>query len=491
VDELLRIGKQQLMPLKGDWTWLAHGGRLDVVVSGYTSLLAHIQEKLLEYTGEVARIIIRATLDIMYTSQSFDEAKSLDVLESTLAKYKTQKNHGIATLLQISKLRHPSSKQSDTDVKEMILDRNAFINCLSGVLQKHVLRLEDDEGHVLCDLTRTQLFMPSALFQIPAIAKAIEDDGRIDCLGRPVGHMFHDNKVDEHFRYIAYEDGRDVLGRSRLHIACSLTASHQTISDLKAVPRLMWSNHFELMLGMSPLHLTSIHGNVEVFKIVLHSVIEDCDQTNLLEQASMFTGRTCLHWAACFGHMDLVGYLYNTDVDSFQDILISADEGDDSPLHLAALKGHLDLVKSMSQVTNWETMGRLFSDYTPFWAATSGRHLEIMEFLEPFCDIDETGNELRTPLAEAARQGFRNGVDYLLQLHGVSINSIGQFLNNAKKKYCQGTPLDFAIEGGHWGCIVKLRQHGALTYSELELRKSREAVNIANVEWAISRASRE
>lgn len=464
------------MPLKGDRSWAVHGELLDHIVSGYTSLLAHIREKLLDYTGEVAQTILRASIDITYTPQFFEEARSLEILEKTLSPYKAQKHHGVATILQISKLRY-SAFQSDANVQAMILDRNTFIDSLSGVTQRHNLGLEDGEDDILLGLANTQLFMPAALFQIPGITQAIKHDGRSDCLGRPVGHMFHDNKVDELFRYTAYEDGKDVLGRSRVHIACSLTSDQQIVSDLKNVSISMWSNISHGMFDLRPLDIAAIHGNVEIFTIAPDSNIEDYDQSTLDEHVSRLTERTCLHWAACFGHLAVVEHileLCKTDTDLLNEILTSADANGDTPLHIAARNGHLDVVKSISRVTNWELIRIKLWDHTPFWAATSGRNIDVIKFLQPFCDNDGREYGVRKPLAEAAKHGFRDGVDYPLQLDCVSINSISDHWNSAAGKLCGRTPLDLAIKGGHNDCFDLLRQHGASTYFELEWRKDLE-----------------
>jgi len=460
------------MPLKGDDSWADHSVFLDNVVSGYTSLLACIRNELLEYTGEVAQMILRASMDITYTPKCLHGADSLYKLEQTLARYKAQKHHGVVTILHISKLRYPTY-QSDDNVREMILDRNAFIDCMGEVLQKHNLELRDDDGTTnLIDLTKTQLFMPPALFQVPGIVKAIKDDGRSDCLGRPVGHMFHDNKVDERFRFAAYEDGNDILGRSRLHIACSLTADQQVVSDLKEFPGSRWLTPNK-MLDLGPLDVAAIHGNLEVLTVVL-----DIDTGVQLREILLEEDRTCYHWAACFGHLAVIEHLlklFNTHTGCLDDFLTSVDTNGDTPLYLAARNGHLDVVKSLSQVTNWEKMDELFPYDTPFWSATSGRHLEIMKFLEPFSDVNQGEvYEGKTPLAEAAQEGFFEGIRFLVQLDRVSLNSVSTHWK-ARREYLLMTPLDLAISGKHENCSYLLRQRGALTYSELKQSEEQQA----------------
>jgi hypothetical protein len=86
-----------------------------------------------------------------------------------------------------------------------------------------------------------------------------------------------------------------------------------------------------------------------------------------------------------------------------------------------------------------------------------------MKLLEPFSKVNEDELVGLTPLAEASRQGFYEGVRYLLTLESVTLNSMNT--KGGKLK----TPLDLALEGGYTECIEILKEHGALTRQDLGL----------------------
>jgi hypothetical protein len=95
-----------------------------------------------------------------------------------------------------------------------------------------------------------------------------------------------------------------------------------------------------------------------------------------------------------------------------------------------------------------------------------------MKLLQPFCNVDEDEDEDEegwlTPLAEVPRQGFVEGVRYLLSLESVTVNSINSCDHGTMTELVFKTPLDLAIEGKHTERIELLKTHGALTILELE-----------------------
>jgi ankyrin repeat protein len=346
-------------------------------------------------------------------------------------------------------------------VEELIDSRDNFVASMSGVVKRH------DLPELRC-LAETQLLIPADLFTVPNVVSAVQNDGRRDCLLRPVGHILHDNKVDETFVFSEYEDGHDVLGRSRLHLACSLTADEQSISDLEDIPYPRWLDH--CVLGLNPLHIAAVHGNTALFAVASESVHDIVASS--YTRPSLHTGRTHLHWAACFGHLKLVQYLldmYDAKHDHRIIALVCRDRRGDTPMHLAARNGHTEVVQTIIQYTVWNDMKRVCLRHTPFWAAVSGCHLDIMRLLEPFSNVEEDELGRLTPLAEASRQGFAKGVEYLLQLKAVGVNSINYHWHDEAKEKLLKTPLDLATEGGHEKCIELLRAHGALLWQELAL----------------------
>jgi ankyrin repeat protein len=462
VTELLVIGKELLIPLEGDRAWISHGESLDYVVASYHSLLSVLRDKLKSASRAVAQVVLAATMDIAYTFRFLDDTKTLQELDQDIFRYTVKGHHGMAYILLTRRLQY-NTNPMDHDIEDMMNTRNSFINSIGDVIERQDLK-ED----LWIDLAETQLFIPGVLFQIPSLAKAVVQDGRRDCLWRPVGHILHDNKVHANFRFSSYDDGYDILGRSRLHIACALDADEQHVPDLLLLPRLAWPDAESL--GLNALHIAAMHGNTYIFRNATacgHDVAHSSDM-----HPSSHTGRTYLHWAAYFGHIELIEYIFHRYVakkDLFMDLLVCRDRRGDTALHLAARNGHTDVVEAILGQTDWIRMKSACLRHTPFWAATTGQHLEVMKLLEPLSNVDEDEAGGLTPLAEAARQGFLEGVEYLLKLVGVASNSINNCWDDKANKTVLRTPLDLAADGKHDDCVKVLEQHGALKWRDLSL----------------------
>jgi ankyrin repeat protein len=263
-------------------------------------------------------------------------------------------------------------------------------------------------------------------------------------------------------RLDSHDDGYDVLDRSRLHIACALGAKDQYIPDLTLLPRFKWLH--ATMLGLDAFHIAAIHGNTHIFRAAAASGLDVLSYPQCF-RASVYTRRNYIHWAAYLGHLELVQYLLELcegKSNLIKDSLAYRDQWDNTVMHLAARNGHTDIVKVILPHVDWHQM-RTRLRHTPFCAATTGFHLDIMKLLARFCNVDEDELGGLTPLAEASRQGFYEGVRYLLTLESVTLNSINS--KGGKLK----TPLDLALEGGHTECVEILKEHGALTRQDLGL----------------------
>jgi ankyrin repeat protein len=471
VGELLKIGKEQLMPLEGWTAWHSHGESLDLAVASYCSLLGVFRARLKSASSAVAQAILAATLDIAYPPRFMDKANAMEEQDKNILKYTSSGNYGIAYILHMRRLEYHSSP-GDQDIQDMLDARNTLITSISAVIERQSLQ-ED----MWIDLTETQLFIPQALFQIPAVAKAVEDDGRRDCLWRPIGHLLHDNRVDLDFRLSKYADGSDILGRTRLHLACALASDEQDIADLSEHSASMWST--TETLGLDALHIAAMHGHTYIFQCAAATGYSLPRFSDLHQ--SLHTGRTYLHWAACFGHLDLVEYLvdlyknYNENTSRLTLLLLCRDRRGDTALHLAARSGHTEVVEAMVPQIDWSRMKRTCLRHTPFWAAVTGRHLDIMKVLMPYSNVDEDEAGGLTPLAEAARQGFNEGVSYLLQGdvgNKVDVNSINNAWDEDTKKMALKTPLDFAMENGYTDCVELLKEYGAVRWRDLSLTGS-------------------
>jgi ankyrin repeat protein len=459
--ELEAIGKELLKPLEGGRAYVRHRHKLGHILYRHNSVLQVLRGKLEDTPKAVVHIVLAATVNIAYPPRFLDDTKALEIQEHKISYWEKNAHDGIAYILHIRRLR---CKRDPTnhDVQAMIDARDKLIGSIGGVIKRQ--HMEED---LLLDLIDTQLFVPKDLFQISAVAKAIEQDGRRDCLRRPVGHMLHDNKVSAKFRFNSHEDGYDYLGRSRIHIACALGADEQHLPCLLETLGSDWSD-FEV-LGLNAFHIAAINGNTYMFHAAAASGIGFAQSVNMC--LSWPTRRNYFHWAACLGHLELVEYflrLREGKPNLTMDLLACRDQWNDTAMHLAARNGHTDIVKVILPHTDWAAM-TLHFQHTPFWAATAGRHLEIMKLLEPFSDVNKAEMRGLTPLEEASRQGFVEGVKYLLSLKEKMVNSINVngFRDEETNTVVLKTPLDFALEGGHTECARILKEHGAMTRGNL------------------------
>jgi hypothetical protein len=465
VAELKRIGNELLPLLREDSYWPYHAGLLNHILAGYRSFLNDLSFELESTSHAVARAVILATMNIAWSSQTFGHGTYSVRIKQTSSKYAAERHYGIEYILLLQLLQSEGNPDS-LDVEELLESRQNLVSQIAGIIPIHDYQtsFEHFKSTTGVDLVESQLFLPRELFQIPALVKAIKQDGRRDLLGRSVGHMLYDNEVVNELSH-EITNGSDVLGRTRLHLICITGRCEQRDTEMVSTLET-WAG--DKVLGLYALYLAAIHGNMEVLRLARvshHSLASD-----MLTEGS-YDERSGLHWAAAYGHLECVEYLSKVSLTSevvVERLLVQTDRFGDSALDLAAQHGRIRVVEFILQHTDREEIMRACRSHTPFWAAVRGRHLNIMKLLELISDVDppKLSSELSyatTPLAEAARQGFLEGVEYLLDIQNVDIN----------RRHCSffssnRTPLDFAISGGHLDCVEFMRARGAFTWKEIE-----------------------
>jgi ankyrin repeat protein len=227
---------------------------------------------------------------------------------------------------------------------------------------------------------------------------------------------------------------------------------------------------------LTALHIAAIKGHIQISEI-LHRYGNEF--IGNLQALSAPTGRACLHWAASFGQLRVVKLLGTLAGADFHKLINTRNRQGDTPLHLAARYGHTEIVRALLDPlpVTWNTL-QIYRRYTPFWAAVSGGHLEVMKVLMLPSNVDEDYSSGRTPLAEAARSGLIDGVRYLLGLNDdlflringklpVNPNSLDSCWSAELKRSELKTTLDLAIEGRHDECIPYIRENGGVTWEEL------------------------
>jgi ankyrin repeat protein len=147
---------------------------------------------------------------------------------------------------------------------------------------------------------------------------------------------------------------------------------------------------------------------------------------------------TPLHLAALMGHVEVVQALIQKGAN-----INAKNKNDRTPLHLAAFKGHVDIVNVLLAVGSIEVNARDRSNRsTPLhWAAFEG-HVDIVNVLLAVDSIEVNARDRSnrsTPLHWAAREGHVDVVQALIQ-KGANINA---------KENDDYTPLHWAAFEGH------------------------------------------
>ena len=114
-----------------------------------------------------------------------------------------------------------------------------------------------------------------------------------------------------------------------------------------------------------------------------------------------------------------------------------------TPLHCAALYGHLDIVKYLMESSYAKAMYSSFHDNTPLYCANEKGHFNVVKYLieqkgcDPYTSIDKRGDTL---LHIAATFGHLEIVEYLICTTNLDLLKIDDH---------QDTPLSLAAMRGH------------------------------------------
>jgi hypothetical protein len=262
----------------------------------------HPRRRTIKHKGSVFGASKGNSFALHFEEQGRHPVYVVEILDTILNNYSAEGHNGLVYILKMRPIEEVMTPK-DTKIQAMILARNRFTSSIGDVLARHGIVLEN-----FSILGQTRLFTPAVLFNTPAIVKAVQEDGRPDCLNQPTYHMLHDNAVAGKFQVsIKDYDSFDFLERRGVHIAVTM-AEHEHDFIHKTQGRTFDGSSFieKRMLGLSPLHVAAIHGHTYIFAGALTS---NRLAAGDLCTSSSKTRRTCLHWAACFGHVELVEYL--------------------------------------------------------------------------------------------------------------------------------------------------------------------------------------
>ena len=108
-------------------------------------------------------------------------------------------------------------------------------------------------------------------------------------------------------------------------------------------------------------------------------------------------GKTALHWASHYGHLEVMKYL----VENCKcDPMCRDATWENTPLHWAARYANLGAVKYLVQNCKCDVMCKNARENTPLHDAAMGGQVEVVDFLisQKNCDPGVLGQQGRTPL---------------------------------------------------------------------------------------------
>jgi len=221
---------------------------------------------------------------------------------------------------------------------------------------------------------------------------------------------------------------------------------------------------------VSALYYAANLGKIDVFKTISDNL------RNLQPKltSGIYKGATPLHYAAQEGHIDIVTYI----TDCLQDINPAADDGK-TPMHWAAEQGQNEIINFFIErlsdknppinSTN-ATLTKLrqesfektrpnrisaFYQMTPLHSAAQRGHLEVVKAItNVLADKDPKDPHGYTPLHAAASFGHLSIVEYLLKFEkDVNIQTDSYWKNR--------TPLHWAALNDHLDIVLFLISEGA------------------------------
>ncbi|XP_067660339.1 ankyrin repeat domain-containing protein 50-like [Haliotis asinina] len=192
--------------------------------------------------------------------------------------------------------------------------------------------------------------------------------------------------------------------------------------------------------GINILHLACLGGDRDVVKYILSrdmTYIDDIAQCK----------RTPMMLAAENGHEEVVELLLNEGAN-----MSLVDDGRNNILHLACERGHLEVVKYIVSQNKVDINSRGWKKRTPVMEAAKNGHKKVVEFLvEHGGDLSLVGYSGVNILHLACRGGHLEVVKYIVSQNKVAINSRGW-----KKR----TPVMEAAKNGHKKVVEFLVEHG-------------------------------
>ena len=194
--------------------------------------------------------------------------------------------------------------------------------------------------------------------------------------------------------------------------------------------------------GRSALHLAAECGSMEVCKVLLDK--------NAFVNSKTKQGLTALHYASSKGYTELVECLVNKHGAAIEALTIKKQ----TPMHLAALSGQLDVCKKLIDL---EAMVDFNDDLDqkPIHLAAQNDHTHVVqEFLDSRPSLVSATTKDGNTLAHLA--GKKGSVDVLRAMFEID----KALVTNARNRFNDNSPLHLATEGGHLEAVRLMLSNG-------------------------------
>ena len=166
----------------------------------------------------------------------------------------------------------------------------------------------------------------------------------------------------------------------------------------------------------TPLHEAAFHGKLHIVEYLCQQIEGDINPSNS-------HGGTVLHWAAQYGHLDVVCFYTNTLTNPNPESLTNNQFRGRTPLHCAALKGHLPVVKHICRLLQ-DKNPKDSNGQTPLHLAAYWGHLEVVKYLvrhvEDIHPKDGLYYGQKTPLDYAKQKNRAEVVNFFEHLDAIA-----------------------------------------------------------------------